>query len=210
MSPWTIAVAWISTRSPARIDPSTSPPMTASRVWTSPRTRLPRARRTCWAAWTLPRISPSTLTVPSVRTSPVITVPLAMMESPPSARRRSAREFPFGSSRSSAISVPLLHQRKWIHHLAEPADLEVQMGGARVPGVAGEPDHLARIDHLPRPHQEAREVAVHRLIILGVLQEDEGPVLRILPRLRHDRPGGGPDQCAGRDRDVQPGMGIIR
>src|SRR5690349_24372799 len=102
--------------------------------------------------------SPSTLMVPSARTFPVMTVPLAMMDSAPSARRTSAREFGFWSSRSKDISVSLLHQRERIDHDTLLADLEVQVRSARVPGVPGQPDHLTGRHPLPRADDEAREV----------------------------------------------------
>src|SRR5574338_1188696 len=96
-----------------------------------------------------PRTSPSILTVPSARMSPVMTVPLAMIESAPSARRTSARELGLGSSRSSDMSASLLHQRERIDHETLLADLEVEMGRARVAGVAGQPDDFTGRHPLP-------------------------------------------------------------
>src|SRR5687768_15619563 len=91
MSPFTLDVPWISTRSSATIVPTTVPPMTTSCARISPWTVPCRPSRSCRAPRTEPSTMPSIFTTPVLSMSPTIFMPEAMTERPASGGGESLR-----------------------------------------------------------------------------------------------------------------------
>src|SRR6476620_8659223 len=74
----------------------------------------------------------------------------------------------------------LLDHRQGIERYPLPADFEVKMGSGRSTRGPRESDHLARRHGVSPHNQPAREVAVHRLIPVRMLEQNEPAILGVL------------------------------
>src|SRR5881396_3693667 len=198
-------VAWISTRSSARMLPRTSPPMIASREITSPSTSPPLPTSTCRPARTVPTTVPSIFTTPSAVMSPTTRIPAPMIERPVS---DSGAPCPF--SVKIAMLVLLFDDRERIERPALAADLEMEVRGGGTPRTAGQGDHLPRSHRVAFVHEETRGVPIHRLIPLSVPQEDEQPIRGVGPCGLDHSAAGGPDGRSRGHRDVDPRVRLRR
>src|SRR6266540_973991 len=205
MSPCTTLVDWISTRSSARIEPRTSPPMIASREITSPSTSPPFPTSTCRPARTVPTTVPSIFTTPSAVMSPTTRIPVPMMDSPVSV---SGAPCPF--SVKIAMSVLLFHDREGVERPALAADFEVEVRRRGPPRAAREGDHLPRLHRVAFAHEEAGRMSIHRLIPPAVPQEYEQPVRGIRARGLHEPAARRPHRRPEGRRDVDPGVRLGR
>src|SRR5881628_1156752 len=172
-------VAWISTRSSARMLPRTSPPMIASRLITSPSTSPPFPTSTWRPARTVPTTVPSIFTTPSAVMSPTTRIPAPMIERPVS---DSGAPCPF--SVNIAMLVLPFDDRERIERPALAADLEMEVRGG------GSPRAARQGDHLPRSHRVA------------FVHEDEQPVGGIGAGGLDDPAAGGADRRACGHRNV--------
>src|SRR4030095_4370667 len=112
-------------------------------------------------------------------------------------------------TRRRSPSASLLNQSRWIERLPVKAYLEVKVRCAGAAAVTGEPDDLACAHRPPSLNRRPVQVSVHGLVPLGMLQEDESPVLRVGPSAQH----GTPARCThhGPDRycNVKAGMLLV-
>src|SRR5918996_1707495 len=82
-----------------------------------------------------------------------------------------------------APSSPLFDHGLGIERSAALPDLEVQVRGGRAPAVAAEADDLSGLHCLAICHDDARKVSVHRLVLLGVVEENVEPILGVVADL---------------------------
>src|SRR5439155_5984910 len=79
----------------------------------------------------------------------------------------------------------------------------MEVRACRAAGTAGQPEHLAAPDRLPRPDQHCAEVGVQRLKAVAVVDDDMVAVSVRVPADEHDVACiGSPDGIAGARADV--------
>src|SRR6266566_6014345 len=76
--------------------------------------------------------------------------------------------------------------RAGVDRLALDHDLVVQVRAGRAAGVPGPADHGAALDPVTRLDVRLREMAVHALDVLAMVEDDRDAVFLIGPGDRHD------------------------
>src|SRR3989475_4361937 len=148
--------------------------MMASFVMTSPSTSPPFATSTWRPARTVPTTVPSIFTTPSATMSPSTRMPAPMIESPAS---DSGAPCPF--SVKIAMSILLFHDSERVERPSVTADFEVQVRSRGSPRGPGQRDHLPCLHRVSLAHQQPGGVTVHRLIPLGMAQEQDRKSTRL-------------------------------
>src|SRR5262245_25423687 len=85
----------------------------------------------------------------------------------------------------------------------------MQMGGGRAARASAEADDLPRRHRGPRLDQNAGEVAVHRLVIVRVIEQNEQSVLGVLAKLMDGPAAGRAYEAPCGHRDVDPRMYLV-